>query len=84
MYYTFTIQTIIISCMVSAQNINFQCLVNFTYWYKLRLQFYNIIYPINSKCNVDSSSQSAIIHIKLKKHLPTDIKKMLLSNAFQI
>lgn len=72
MYYTFTIQTIIISCMVSAQNINFQCLVNFTYWYKLRLQFYNIIYPINSKCNVDSSSQSAIIHIKLKKHMPTD------------
>lgn len=32
----------------------------------------------------DSFSQSAIIHIKLKKHLPTDIKKMLLSKAFQI
>lgn len=35
------------------------------------------IYPINSKCNVDSSSQSAIIHIKLKKHQPTDKENIL-------
>lgn len=44
------------------------------------------IYPINSKCMVDSSSQSAIIHIKLKKHLPTDkenvIEQSILDIAF--
>lgn len=41
------------------------------------LQLYNIIYPINSKCIVDSSSQSAIIHIKLKKHMPTDKENII-------
>lgn len=35
------------------------------------------IYPINSKCIVDSSSQSAIIHIKLKKHQPTDKENII-------
>lgn len=35
------------------------------------------IYPINSKCIVDSSSQSAIIHIKLKKHMPTDKENII-------
>lgn len=35
------------------------------------------IYPNNSKCMVDSSSQSAIIHIKLKKHLPTDKENVI-------
>lgn len=43
----------------------------------IALQHYIYIYPINSKCIVDSSSQSAIIHIKLKKHLPTDKENII-------
>lgn len=43
----------------------------------IALQHYIYIYPINSKCIVDSSSQSAIIHIKLKKHMPTDKENII-------
>lgn len=75
MYYTFTIQTIIISW--SLHKIEIFNVLSISH--KLRLMLYNIIYiyPINSKCIVDSSSQSAIIHIKLKKHMPTDKENII-------
>lgn len=58
--------------LVSAQNMSYQFHISLGYSFTTLY-----IYPINSKCMVDSSSQSAIIHIKLKKHLPTDKENVI-------